>query len=91
MKQGEAATATFGLTEAERRYLLGADKGEGLFLARGGRIPLRVVASPAEHELITTAPRELATISADPAGREGGDRRRSARESGTTAANGGGR
>lgn len=68
MKQGEAgieaATATFGLTEAERRYLVGADKGEGLFIARGGRVPLRVVASPAEHDLITTAPRELAAIAA---------------------------
>lgn len=66
LKQGEAgidaATATFGVTEAERRYLLGADKGEGLFLARGGRVPLRVVASPAEHTLITTAPRELAAL-----------------------------
>ena len=68
MKQSEAtidaAVATFGLTDAERRRLLGAEKGEGLFFARGGRVPLKVVASTAEHELATTAPRELAALAA---------------------------
>ncbi len=49
----------FGLSPAEKRFLLGAAKGEGLLFARGGRVPIQVEASRAEHDLITTAPREL--------------------------------
>lgn len=95
LKQGEAgidaATATFGLTEAERRYLLAADKGEGLFLARGGRVPLRVVASPEEHALITTAPRELATAEAARAGGAVAGGRDAAPKSASPAPEGGAR
>ncbi len=50
----------FSLSREERRYLLAAAKGEGLFSCRGARVPLRVEASPKEHELATTAPRDLA-------------------------------
>src|SRR6266542_81714 len=56
--------ARFRLTAEERQLLLGADKGEGLLLVSGRRlgslrIPLQVVASPAEYRLATTNPREL--------------------------------
>ncbi|HEU5318190.1 MAG TPA: DUF87 domain-containing protein, partial [Chloroflexota bacterium] len=64
MKQDGATVdlvaAAFGLSAEERRFLLAAGKGEGLLYARGARIPLRVEASPLEHQLATTAPRELA-------------------------------
>jgi len=55
----EAATARFRLTGEERQMLLGADKGEGLLLIRGNRIPIHVVASQAEYRLATTNPRDL--------------------------------
>jgi hypothetical protein len=51
---------TFQLSLAERQFLLGCGRGEGLFLARRGRVALRVVASPKEHVLATTDPAELA-------------------------------
>lgn len=50
----------FGLTPGERRYLLTCPTGHGLLLTGEDRIPLQVKASPAEHELITTDPAELA-------------------------------
>ena len=49
----------FGLSREERQHLLGAAKGDGLFCCRGARLALRILASPREHELATTAPREL--------------------------------
>ena len=55
----DAATTRFRLTSDERQLLLGADKGEGLLLVRGNRIPLQVVASQAEYRLATTNPRDL--------------------------------
>jgi len=60
----EAVTEAFQLTAEERQYLLGANKGEGLLFARGARLPLTIEASPAEHRLATTAPRELAELAA---------------------------
>ena len=44
--------------------LLGADKGEGLLLVRGNRIPLQVVPSKAEYRLATTNPRDLEELAA---------------------------
>ena len=44
--------------------LLGADKGEGLLLVRGNRIPLQVGASDAEYALATTNPRDLDELAA---------------------------
>jgi hypothetical protein len=58
----EAVTDAFQLTLEERQYLLGANKGEGLLFARGARMPISIEASPAEHRLATTAPRELAEL-----------------------------
>jgi len=69
MKQDGATidpvVASFQLSPEERRFLLGAGKGEGLFFARGSHVALRIEASPAEHRLATTAPRELAARAAD--------------------------
>src|SRR3981081_1517933 len=55
----DAAASRFRLTSDERQLLLGADKGEGLLLVRGNRIPLQIVASKAEYRLATTNPRDL--------------------------------
>ncbi len=41
-----------------------ADKGEGLLLVRGNRIPIQVVASKAEYRLATTNPRDLDELAA---------------------------
>jgi len=60
----DAVAEAFELTPEERQYLLGANKGEGLLFARCGRLPLSIEASPAEHRLVTTAPRELAELAA---------------------------
>ena len=64
----------FQLSDDERQSLLGAGKGEGLLIARGARLALSIEASPAEHRLATTAPRELAErAAAEPAdGHAGG-------------------
>jgi conjugal transfer ATP-binding protein TraC len=59
----DAATARFRFTPDERQVLLGADKGEGLLLVRGNRIPLQIVASQAEYRLATTSPRDLDVFS----------------------------
>jgi len=53
----------FHLSAGERRYLLSCPTGSGLLLLaseRGEeRVPLKVVASPAEHRLVTSDPAEL--------------------------------
>jgi type IV secretory pathway VirB4 component len=58
----QAVADAFQLTVDERHYLLAANKGEGLLFARGARLPITIEASPAEHRLATTAPRELAEL-----------------------------
>ncbi|MHB8242792.1 MAG: VirB4 family type IV secretion system protein [Solirubrobacteraceae bacterium] len=50
----------FALTAGERSYLLSCPTGHGLLLTGEQRIPLAVKASPAEHELVTSDPAELA-------------------------------
>lgn len=50
---------TFYLSEGEKRLLLGAGQGEGLFFAGANHVAIRVIASEAEHNLITTNPAEL--------------------------------
>jgi conjugal transfer ATP-binding protein TraC len=64
----DRAADVLKLTEAERKLLLGAGKGEGLLFARGGRLHITVQASQAEHRLATTAPSETAGLGfpADP-------------------------
>ena len=62
----DAVSDAFQLSTEERQYLLGANKGEGLLFAHGARLALSIEASPAEHRLATTAPRELAELAAAP-------------------------
>ncbi len=50
----------FALSAGERSHLLTCPAGHGLLLTGEQRIPLAVKASPAEHELITSDPAELA-------------------------------
>lgn len=63
MKQSSAAipylSQVFFLSEGEKRFLMACDVGEGLFFAGQNHVALRVIASPEEHELITTNPEEL--------------------------------
>lgn len=47
------------------QHLLGAQKGEGLYFARDVHVPMQVVASPLEHRLATTNPKEVAAILAE--------------------------
>jgi hypothetical protein len=49
----------FHLNNDEQNYLLTAMPGEGLLFAMNDHIPLRVVPSPSEYELITTNPDEV--------------------------------
>jgi len=49
----------FYLSEGEKRLLLAADKGEGLFFAGANHVAIKVQASPDEHKLITTNPEEI--------------------------------
>lgn len=50
---------TFYLSEGEKQLLVAADVGEGIFFAGANHVALRVVASPEEHAVITTAPEEV--------------------------------
>jgi len=63
LKQSTAAidkiTETFYLSEGERRLLLAADIGEGLFFAGQNHVAIRILASENEHHLITTNPGEI--------------------------------
>ncbi len=54
----------FYLSEGEKRLLLASEVGEGLFFAGANHVAIRVVASPEEHDLITTKPSELIKIRA---------------------------
>jgi hypothetical protein len=58
-----AITNRFQLTSGERQRLLTFGKHEALFLAGGKRVVIHVEASPLEHRLATTDPRELANRS----------------------------
>ncbi len=58
----DVADARFRFTWEERRWLLGAARGEGLLLVGGQRLQIRIVGSNAEHRLATTNPRELAQL-----------------------------
>jgi conjugal transfer ATP-binding protein TraC len=49
----------FNLSEGEKRLLLSAGVGQGLFFAGPTHVAMRVVASPEEHQLITSNPAEL--------------------------------
>lgn len=62
----EAVTRAFQLSTGERQFLLGCHKGEGLLFARSGHVALQIGASPLEHQLATTDPRELAERHSNP-------------------------
>ncbi len=66
MKQSPAAIdvvqETFNLTDAEKFYLLEARVGFGLFFLGQNHIGIRVVASYAEDQIITSDPRQLLEI-----------------------------
>jgi hypothetical protein len=70
MKQDSSSidiiTDTFKLSSGERRQLLSSEKGEGLLLALGARIAIRIEASPDEHRLATSDPREAHPLSRAP-------------------------
>lgn len=63
LKQSPAAidklTDTFYLSSGEKHFLLSADIGEGLFFAGPSHVAMRIVASPDEHELVTSKPEDI--------------------------------
>lgn len=63
LKQAPAAIDKVGdvffLSQGERQLLLGANVGEGIFFAGNNHAPITVVASPEEHKLMTTKPKEV--------------------------------
>ncbi len=69
LKQHPAAidkvAEVFYLSDGEKRFLLSADVGEGLFFAGSNHVAIRVMASDAEHKLVTTNPAELLKIRAE--------------------------
>ena len=63
MKQSPATIdvvqKAFNLTQEEKNLLLETEVGEGIFFAGQKHVAIKVVASPKEHEIITTSPEEL--------------------------------
>jgi len=63
LKQSPAAVEKlaeiFHLTEGEKFLLLESDVGEGLFFAGSSHVAIKVIASYAEDQIITTDPRQL--------------------------------
>jgi len=55
----------FYLSEGEKQLLLSADIGEGIFFAGQNHVAIRVIASPEEHDLITSKPEDLLRIKAE--------------------------
>ena len=53
---------TFNLTEEEKYLLLEAEVGEGIFFAGQKHVAIKVVASYAEDQIITTTPEEVLKI-----------------------------
>jgi len=66
MKQSSAAieriSKTFHLTQGERYLLLESGVGEGIFFAGSKHVAIKVVASYAEDQLITSDPRQILEI-----------------------------
>lgn len=65
LKQSTAAIdrlqEVFYLSEGEKRLLLSADVGEGIFFAGQNHVAIRILASEEEHRVITTNPEEILT------------------------------
>jgi len=53
---------TFNLTEQEKGLLLESGIGEGVFIAGQKHVAIRIVASYAEDQIITTSPEEILKI-----------------------------
>ncbi|MEX2053289.1 MAG: ATP-binding protein [Candidatus Paceibacterota bacterium] len=53
---------TFNLTDAEKFFLLESQVGHGLFFAGSNHVALRVIASYAEDQIITSDPRQILEI-----------------------------
>jgi conjugal transfer ATP-binding protein TraC len=49
----------FYLSEGEKQMLLASGVGEGLFFAGAAHAAIKIIASPQEHELVTTKPQEM--------------------------------
>ncbi len=58
----DAVSETFMLTQGERYLLLESGVGEGIFFAGSKHVAIKVVASYAEDQIITTDPRQLLEI-----------------------------
>jgi len=61
----DSVADVFHLSFAEREHLLTANVGEGLIMMENDHQELRIIASPEEHQLITTNPDELAALQAN--------------------------
>lgn len=70
LKQSPAAidkiAEVFYLSQGEKRLLLSANVGEGIFFAGPHHAPIRIVASETENKLITTRPQEVLKVSTSP-------------------------
>lgn len=56
----DAVAEAFRLSQGERQFLLGAERGQAVLLGAGERVAFRSCASPAEDRLATTDPAQLA-------------------------------
>jgi hypothetical protein len=63
MKQSPSAIdklqAVFNLSDGEKNFLLSCETGQGLFFAGSNHVGIQVISSQAEHELITSDPKDL--------------------------------
>ncbi|MGE0793470.1 MAG: VirB4 family type IV secretion system protein, partial [Candidatus Woesearchaeota archaeon] len=55
----DSVVKTFNLSQMEKEYLLTATQGKGVLILDNEHQELEVVASPKEHEIITTNPNEV--------------------------------
>jgi type IV secretory pathway VirB4 component len=66
MKQSQATIdlcgQTFALSEGEKQFLLQAERGQGLIMASQRRVPVYVLASYAEDQIIKTRPEQLIAL-----------------------------
>jgi hypothetical protein len=63
MKQSPSAIEklqeVFNLSDGEKNFLLSCDRGQGLFFAGSNHVGIQVLSSQAEHEVITSDPKDL--------------------------------
>lgn len=68
MKQSPASVEviaqTFNLTEGEKFLLLESGVGEGLFFAGVNHVAIKIYASYAEEQIVTTSPKQIAELEA---------------------------